>query len=156
MGDFFWKYSSLLKTKLTTNVLSTSKTLWNSHYVQICNQLNFLCHSHLPVFPDRSPELRFSFFFFRKPFCRQKWLDTHLSERWERNPTKVVNFYGVWYDAKNSVYVIFSDPHQPTGHYYYLHWTDEKSKAQRDYRTGPESFPDYRRQGRACARSLSC
>ena len=139
-------------------------SLKNSHYVQICNQLNFLCHSHLLVFPDRSPELIFSFFlflfflffyFFKKPFCRQKWLDTHLSERWERNPTKVATFYGVWYYTKNSVYIIFSDPHQPIGHYYYLHWTDEKSKAQRDYRTGPGSFQDYRRQGRARARSLS-
>ena len=71
------------------------------------------------------------FYFFKKPFCRQKWLDTHLSERWDRNPTKVATFYGVWYYTKNSVYIIFSDPHQPIGHYYYLHWTDEKSKAQR-------------------------
>lgn len=152
-------YSSLLKTKLTTNVLSTSKTLWktlimsrfviNWIFFAILTSLCFLTEVQNWYF------LSFFFYFFKKPFCRQKWLDTHLSERWERNPTKVATFYGVWYYTKNSVYIIFSDPHQPIGHYYYLHWTDEKSKAQRDYRTGPGSFQDYRRQGRARARSLS-
>lgn len=87
------------------------ETLWNSHYVQICNQLNFLCHSQLPVFPDKVQNWYFLSFFKKKPFCRQKWLDSH-ERRWERNPTKVENSYGVWYYAKNSVlcYLLWPSP----------------------------------------------